>query len=131
MAIAPIVGIHAIGMGRMGRDILSWGIPLEIRYVGRSKFLNACEAMIRERQADLTAVSAISIRLEEPGGYDGRVIVTIDAMDRDYFRTDWEGNDATRFPARIKAAATALLNCGCPGRYEISHLAGTLTIIPL
>lgn len=36
--------------------------------------------------------------------------------------------DATRFPARIKAAATALLNCGYEGRFDISHSDGLLTI---
>jgi len=69
----------------------------------------------------------VHIDLDE-GGYDGRVIVTIHATDRTIFGTDWERADPTRFPARIRAAAAALLSCGCEGRFEVSHSDGSLTI---
>ena len=104
---------------------------MQIRYASRSKFIDACEAVIREHQSHLAAKTPVRVKLEEPGGYDGRVIVNIDSKDRDLFGTDWEGTDPTRFPARIKAAATALLNCRCDGRFEILHSDGSLNITRL
>jgi hypothetical protein len=104
------------------------GITLDIRYVTRrSQFLGPCEAAIRRHRAELDAGGIVSVNLP-PGGYDGRVIVTIRPNDCSDFGTDWEHPDPTRFPARIKAAATALRNCGCEGRYEVSHSDGSLTI---
>lgn len=62
------------------------------------------------------------------GGYDGRVVITIRQDGGESFVTDWTNPDPTRFPARIKAAATALLNCGYEGMFEVSHADGTLAI---
>lgn len=70
----------------------------------------------------------LHVDLQHGGGYDGRVTVAIHAEDPTVFGADWEGRDPTRFPARIKAAATALLNCGCERRFELSHMGGSLTI---
>ncbi len=86
-----------------------------------------CEATIRKRQDELLAGATVSIDLQG-GGYDGRVIVNIAPNNPVTFNTDWENADPTRFPARIKAAATALLNVGCKGKFEISHSSGSLTI---
>ncbi len=61
------------------------------------------------------------------GGYDGRIVVTIRQSDRDLFGTDWSTSDPTRFPARIRTA-TALLNCGFEGVFEVSHEGGSLAI---
>jgi hypothetical protein len=93
----------------------------------RSQFLAACETAIRERRAELDAGGMVHVDLQE-GGYDGHVTVTIRPTDRTAFGTDWESPDPTRFPARIRAAATALLNCHCHGRFEVSHSDGSLTI---
>jgi len=100
---------------------------MDIAYPTRSQFLHSCETAIREHHVELKAGEAVQVPLNE-GGYGGRVVATIDPSDRSVFGTDWEGTDPTRFPARIKAAAAALLNCGCEGRFEISHLGGTLAI---
>jgi hypothetical protein len=100
---------------------------MDIVYATRSKFLDACEAMIRGHRPELDAGAVLQVYLGE-GGYDGRVAVTIRHGDRTSFGADWESTDPTRFPVRIKAAATALLNCGCMGRFEISHSAGLLEI---
>jgi hypothetical protein len=100
---------------------------VEIAYRKRSQFLTACESAIREHRAELHAGGVVHVDLQE-GGYDGRVIVTIRATDRMAFGTDWERTDPTRFPARINAAATALRNCDCEGRFEVSHSDGSLTI---
>ena len=100
---------------------------MDIEYAIRSQFLDACEATVCEYRAELEAGGIVHVALKE-GGYDGRVAVTIHPTDHAIFVTDWEGTDPTRFPARIKAAATALLNCGFEGRFDISHSGGSLTI---
>jgi hypothetical protein len=100
---------------------------VDIAYATRSQFLGACETAIHSRRADLDAGGTVYVDLGE-GGYDGRVVVTISQQDRSSFGTDWTNSDPTRFPARIKAAATALLNCGCEGAFEVSHADGTLAI---
>lgn len=98
-----------------------------MRYPTRSKFLDSCETAIREHRAELNAGAPVHVDLRE-GGYEGRVVVTIRPTDRDVFATDWDRGDPTRFPARIKAAAAALFNCHCQGRFEVSHADGSLTI---
>jgi hypothetical protein len=86
---------------------------MEIPYASRSKFLAKCEETIKHRLTDL--LNGIPLRIEfESGGYNNRIVAT--------------QKDPTRFPARIKAAATALHNCACFGRYEISHKNGVLVI---
>ena len=100
---------------------------MDIAYSTRSQFLEACEAAIRAHRAALETGETVRVDLGE-GGYDGRVVVTIRLNDRTWFGTDWTSADPTRFPVRIKAAATALLNCGCEGAFEVSHADGLLTI---
>ncbi len=100
---------------------------VDITYPGRSRFVEACEAAICKGDAELKAGGVVHIDLDE-GGYDGSVIVTIHADDRATFGTDWERADPTRFPARIRAAAAALLNCRCEGRFNVTHSDGSLTI---
>jgi len=100
---------------------------VDIAYSTRSQFLDACEAAIRGHRADLDAGGTVHVDLGE-GGYDGRIVVTIRPDDRASFGTDWTNSDPSRFPARIKAAATALLNCGCEGAFEVSHATGSLAI---
>lgn len=100
---------------------------MDIAYLTRSQFLDACESAIRAHRADLDGGGIVSVDLGE-GGYDGRITVTIRRADRASFGTDWTGCDPTRFPARIKAAATALLNCGCEGAFEVSHADGSLAV---
>jgi hypothetical protein len=102
-------------------------IAVDIPYPTRSQFLDACEAAIRDHRGELQAGEVVHVDLHE-GGYHGRVIVTIHATDRTVFGTDWERPDPTRFPARIRAAAAALLKCRCEGQFEISHSDGCLTI---
>ncbi len=99
---------------------------MDIAYVTRSAFLVACESAVRGNQARLDAGEIIEIGLDD-GGYTGRVVVEI-GDDATMFGSDWENTDPTRFPARIKAAATALFNCGCRRRFLIEHRDGLLTI---
>lgn len=100
---------------------------MDIPYPSHSRFLDACETAIRERHAELKAGGPVSVQMDE-GGYSGSVITLINPANRKVFGTDWEGTDPTRFPARIKAAAAALLNCGCEGRFEIAYSSSILTI---
>ncbi|HEY1376530.1 MAG TPA: hypothetical protein VGF55_07035 [Gemmataceae bacterium] len=100
---------------------------MDIAFATRSRFLDSCEDAIRRGRADLDAGGAVRVLFEE-GGYPGRVVVTIREGDSGWFGTDWEGADETRFPARIKAAATALMHCGCTGRFLIAHTDGAMEI---
>lgn len=100
---------------------------MDIPYATRSKFLDVCEATIRSGRANLDAGSSLQIDVGE-GGYVGRTLVQIRPIDPVNFGTDWERDDPTRFPARIKAAATALQRCNCAGSFEISHSDGRIEI---
>lgn len=99
-------------------------IPFLIRH---SDFLLPCKAAIRRNQRQLQAGGSISVSLPD-GGYDGHVFVTLKANNSITFGTNWANNDPSRFPARIKAAATALKDSGYVGRFEIAHTDGTLKI---
>ena len=97
-------------------------------YSKRSSFLAACEEAITRSRDDLESGFPVQVYLGS-GGYNGHVLVTISADDNMMFATNWVGSDPTRFPARIKAAATALHNCSCFGRFEITHSDGTIQIV--
>lgn len=94
----------------------------------RSGFLKICEDVIYSGRKELEVGGSVRVNFKKRGGYPGRVLVTIRPNDKVSFKTNWEGNDPTRFPARIKAAATALLNCGFLGCYEITHRDGSMEI---
>jgi hypothetical protein len=95
---------------------------VNIAYVNRSDFLESCEQAIRHERATLTGGQSIRIELDaEKSGYPGRVVIEIRPEDGSTFSSDFEASDPTRFPARIRAAATALFNCGFSGRFLITH----------
>lgn len=100
---------------------------MDITFPIRSRFLDACEDTIRRGLAELEAGGTVRVDLDK-GGYAGRVLVTIRPDDTASFGTNWKGADPTRFPARIKAAAMALLKCGCVGPFEVTHADGVLEI---
>lgn len=100
---------------------------MNIPFVTRSRFLSPCEAIIRSGSAALDAGGSVRIQFDE-SGYEGKVSINIRPLDTAHFETDWQGDDATRFPARIRAAATALLNCKFVGDYVISHSDGLIEI---
>ena len=99
-------------------------IPFLIRH---SDFLLPCKSAMRKHQRQLQAGGSISISLPG-GGYDGHVFVTLKPKNSITFGTNWTNNARSRFPARIKAAATALKGSGYVGRFEITHADGTLSI---
>jgi hypothetical protein len=100
---------------------------MKISYCIRSSFLAYCESEIKGRKSDLVKGQKISIYLG-PDGYDGQILVLIDPTNRNEFESSWESPHVSRFPARIKAAATALRNCFSFGSFEINHKNGDLTI---
>lgn len=99
-------------------------IPYLIRH---SDFLLPCKVAIRKNRRQLQAGGPIRVSLPD-GGYHGLVFVTITPNNSIKFGTNWTNNDPSRFPARIKAAATALKDSGYVGRFEIRHTDGTLNI---
>jgi ribosomal protein L25 (general stress protein Ctc) len=72
-----------------------------------------------------------NIELErDKSGYAGEVKVFIEPDKENGFKvvSGWSGKVASRFPARIKAAATALKDNGYTGQYLIKHSEGLLSI---
>lgn len=100
---------------------------MDVSFVTRSKFLLPCKAAVRSMRARLENGESVSVDLQ-PGGYGGRANITIRPNDPISFGTDYERSDVTWFPVRIRAAATALRDCGCTGRFNISHNDGRIAI---
>ena len=98
---------------------------MQIPYVTRSKFLAPCEVSIKENLQNLNDKKIIFVYLEN-GGYNADIDVEI-LQNSNTFNADYNG-DASRFPARVKAAATALKNQKSYGSYNISHDDGLLSI---
>jgi hypothetical protein len=100
---------------------------MRISYTFRSSFLETIIAALDELRGCPRPGNPLQVSLSEQG-YDGEVLVDISVEHDDSFAADWESSDETRFPARIRAAATALRDRGCYGRFLIVHKQGELTI---
>ena len=61
-------------------------------------------------------------------GDQGTIEVVIGPTSERKFTVKAAPSVSDRFPQRIKAAATALRDHGCTGRFQISHKDGELTI---
>lgn len=72
--------------------------------------------------------SRIDIGLPKGGGYSGDIGVFIGPATEKSFEAEVSLNDWTRFPARIRAAATALRDERYKGCFRIAHSDGVLTI---
>ena len=70
----------------------------------------------------------LEIDLNIPGGYQDSVDVIIGESGVKEFEANVKIKDRTRFPARIRAAATALRDRSCKGRYQIQHNNGKIQI---
>ena len=100
---------------------------MNIPYMLRSKFIAPCEEIITAQQERLDAGQEIVVPLKA-GGYSADVVITLHSADAFKFEAEWASSDPTRFPVRVRAAATALKNCGSTGCFSISHADGTLSI---
>jgi hypothetical protein len=83
---------------------------------------------IREAIQNLKASPVVHVSLYPAGGYNGAVTITISNRHEREFHIGREISDSTRFPARIRAAATELRDQGFRGRFRISHDDGALQI---
>jgi hypothetical protein len=90
----------------------------------RSQF----HGLVHTALADALRPLNLDVNLRSGGGYDGEIQVKIQAPDELEFEAALELRDWTRFPARIRAAATALRDRGLLGRFRIGHQDGQLTI---
>ena len=99
---------------------------MKVPYAMRSEFLAPCTELIATQHEALTGGATISVQFtKKQKGYRSQVDVVISPGDSTYFGA----NPAPkRFPSRIKAAATALRDCGQVGRFRIGHGDGTLCI---
>ena len=99
---------------------------MKIKYnIRPSAFLPSSKAALQQNSHTIQRGGLVLVNFAS-GGYNGHVKITIDPQNPSTFITDWSNTDATRFPARIKAAATALRDSGYVGRFEIRHLDGAL-----
>lgn len=83
---------------------------------------------IRKCISELEASDIAQIALSTAGGYKGNVTVEIGNIDEVSFEASLELSDWTRFPARIRAAATELRDQGFIGTFKIYHDEGILLI---
>lgn len=96
-----------------------------LSHIHRSKFHPlVAEALRQSNRLPLT------VELRKRGGYKGTVTVVIRKNTEKEFLANREMKDWTRFPARIRAAATALRDAGMIGTYKITHENGSLEIHP-
>jgi hypothetical protein len=104
--------------------------PSEIPYLkntATSEFYGPVKEVI-EREMQLDPGKTIECKFQKLGGYESAVEVIIEPGEE--FISNREYRDWTRFPARIRAAATALRDTGNFDLYSISHRESVLTINP-
>lgn len=95
-----------------------------LTHTERSEFYPLAYNALRARDV----VFPLTVPLGTPGGYCGRVSITIRAATEAEFEADLDLEDWTRFPARIRAAATALRDAGRFGTFFVEHEDGILKI---
>lgn len=103
---------------------------MRIPYVTRSSFLESCRDAIRKNLPRQVG-QQVKVTFDKKGGYRDTVRLSVESDMPNDFGSDWEGTDPTRFPVRIRAAATALRDEHCVGDFEITHLDGVLTVARL
>lgn len=96
-------------------------IPYHIK---NSDFVN----VIQDKISNFKNEKIIELNDLSNDGYSGEFEVEIGINNNDFEVSDYNNKDITRFPARIKAAATALKSSNLLGRFRISHNSGILKI---
>jgi hypothetical protein len=103
---------------------------VDIPVSSRSKFFDPISRALDESGGCPALGSPVRVSLSQEG-YEGEIIVIITPDHEDTFASDWEGSDVSRFPARIRAAATVLRMRQCFGKFIIQHEHGNLVIARL
>jgi hypothetical protein len=83
---------------------------------------------IRKELEKLKTSDVVRIPFHAAGGYKGDVRVRIRSRKEDEFEVSLDLSDWTRFPARIRAAATEMRDQGFKGAFQIRHDDGVLEI---
>lgn len=83
---------------------------------------------MREALTRLKECALVEIPLSPQGGYKGEIEVIIESRKEAEFEASVDLSDPTRFPARIRAAATELRDQGFTGSFRITHEDGVLKI---
>jgi hypothetical protein len=83
---------------------------------------------IRDKVESLNGSDVIEIQLQPEGGYSGVIEIEIQDPQESHLEAAVNLTDASRFPARIRAACTELRDQGFIGKFRISHDDGLLTI---
>lgn len=84
--------------------------------------------LIKNNLLDSKNLNVIELKNLDYGGYFGEFEIDISADANNFTVPDYNYKDITRFPARIRAAATALKLSNLLGRFRISHDKGILKI---
>jgi hypothetical protein len=95
----------------------------------RGEIYTQCQAQVTEAEEDLANGKEITITINrQDAGYTGEIIVAICEGNDTHFDTNWSCQDVTRFPARIRNAATVLHDEGLYDMFRISHCNSTIRI---
>lgn len=98
---------------------------INLNYSKKSKFL----LPIKEKLEDkfLKEISINLSKITSQKGYEGEYLIKIN-VNKSHFSVNFLNSDPTRFPQRIRVAATVLSGLKLYGRYIISHKNKILTI---
>src|SRR5690606_29828981 len=100
---------------------------MNIKFTTRFDFLESSREVLEAQGRCLDQETPILVAVSEEG-YDGEILVEVLPEPDDAFLSNWEGSDLTRFPERIRAAATVLREAKCYGRFLIAHRQGLLSL---
>ncbi len=98
---------------------------------GDSRFKPLIIEVVKSQRRALETGKQVTIDFDEDkAGYPGNFAININ-KEKAIFSVEFNNVDATRFPARIKAAARALYDLGYEGNFQIIHKNGLMTILQL
>lgn len=83
---------------------------------------------IRENLDTRNTSDILRFSVEETGGYNGSITLTIADSKEEEFEADISLSDHTRFPASIRAVATELRDHGFLGQFVVEHIDGQMCI---
>ena len=95
----------------------------------KGSFRPKFDVWVTERKREINEGVKLRVNLGKTGGYPAENLeITISQHDQNFFETDWEYKDWTRFPARIRALATSLKDQDLWGKYLTSHIDGEIEL---